>query len=32
VAEEYMQHGFMNAKVVAGGYDAWRKAGLPTTG
>jgi len=30
VAEEYMDRGFPNAKVVAGGYDAWQKADLPT--
>ena len=30
MAAEYMDRGFMNAKVVAGGYDAWQKADLPT--
>jgi rhodanese-related sulfurtransferase len=28
VAEEYKAQGFMNAKALVGGVDAWRQAGF----
>ena len=30
MAERYIDEGFSNVKVIAGGFDAWQKADLPT--
>jgi rhodanese-related sulfurtransferase len=32
VAEEYQSKGFMNAKALRGGVDAWKKAGYGVIG
>jgi rhodanese-related sulfurtransferase len=29
VAEQYLEKGFENSMVLAGGYDAWKKADMP---
>jgi len=30
VAQTLLQHGWTNVRPLAGGFDAWRKAGYPT--